>query len=305
MATSSSFFLAIVVILISCFDLGDSVSPAILAPVVLQERKTVGSCPSDELFSNGRETLQEDIDHTLHSSLIAAGVFCPCGGPGQWTRIAHLNMSDTSEKCPLTFAPITTPVRGCGRTTFDARTCDSITFPTKSISYSRVCGRVNAYQRGTPNAFEASIDRNPGLEGAYIDGVSLTHGAAGSRQHIWSFAAAVYEDASNYRPDWACSCTKNTANWPFTVPSFVGDNYFCATANPDGIITGTAIFSDDPLWDGKGCGSTNACCEFNNPPWFCTTLPQPITDDIELRICHDQNADNEDVIISSIDIYIK
>ena len=31
----------------------------------------------------------------------------------------------------------------------------------------------------------------------YIDGVSLTHGAAGSRQHIWSFAAARYETGAS------------------------------------------------------------------------------------------------------------
>ena len=40
-----------------------------------------------------------------------------------------------------------------------------------------------------------------------------------------------------------------------------------------------------PLWDGEGCGPINACCQLNNPPWFCTPLPQPTTDDIELRLC--------------------
>ncbi len=53
------------------------------------------------------------------------------------------------------------------------------------------------------DAFDASVTgsfgsiRNPGLEEAYIDGVSFTRGAAGSRQHIWSFAAALYETDKN------------------------------------------------------------------------------------------------------------
>ena len=57
------------------------------------------------------------------------------------------------------------------------------------MSYSRVCGRLIGYQKGsTRNGVPI-----PSLEGTYIDGVSLTHGTAGSRQHIWTFVAAVYE----------------------------------------------------------------------------------------------------------------
>ncbi len=47
--------------------------------------------------------------------------------------------------------------------------------------------------------------------------------------------------------------------------------------------------SDDPLWDGAGCGPTSSCCQLNNPPWFCVSFPEPTTDDLELRICTDQS----------------
>ena len=59
------------------------------------------------------------------------------------------------------------------------------------------------------------------------------------------------------------------------------------------------------LWDGEGCVPTSTCCEFNRPPWFCTTLPQSTTDDLELRICHggDLSAD-EDTVISLVDISV-
>ena len=55
-----------------------------------------------------------------------------------------------------------------------------------------------------------------------------------------------------------------------------------------------------------GCGANDACCEFNNPPWFdrCTTLPQATTNDMELRPCHDQGEDSEDTLIRLIDIYL-
>ena len=40
----------------------------------------------------------------------------------------------------------------------------------------------------------------------------------------------------------------------------------------------------------------------NNPPWFCTTLPQPTTDDIELRNCASEATSNEDTLVQLVDI---
>ena len=42
--------------------------------------------------------------------------------------------------------------------------------------------------------------------------------------------------------------------------------------------------SDNPLWDGVGCTADNECCPTDNPPYFHKTLPQPTTDDIEMRV---------------------
>ena len=230
---------------------------------------------------------------------------CACGGPGEWTRIAHLNMSDPSQQCPTNWSLFTTPVRGCGRQT-TPRGCDSVTFSSSSRTYSHVCGRINAYQRGSTDAFYAAIRSSFGLEQAYLDGVSLTHGAAGSRQHIWSFAAAYYENDPDANTQfYVCRCSINTLSWPYQLPSFVGSNYFCDTGNPGVEGDVTTIYGGDPLWDGEGCGPTNDCCEFNNPPWFCTMLQRPTTDDLEVRLCHDEAIGNEDTLVSLIDIYVK
>ena len=167
-----------------------------------------------------------------------------------------------------------------------------------------MCGRINAFQQGSPSAFDQhAVGNNFGLDGPYVEGVSVTHGAAGSRQHIWTFAAALYETDTSFHPAFVCACTNTNLNWPHQTPSFIGNNYFCETGNP-GPFWHNFIYPDDPLWDGEGCGPSSTCCQFNNPPWFCTTLPQPTTDDIELRICCDQSIDDEDVPIQLVDIYI-
>ena len=232
-------------------------------------------CPSAKERAVIREQITEQVLSLLNSSSSESQPPCACGGP-EWTRIAHLNMNDPSQQCPSDWNLISTPIRGCGRA--GVGVCVSALFASSGMSYSRVCGRVIAYQEGAPDAFNTGTSN---LEGGYVEGVSLTHGAAGSRQHIWTFAAALYEGASSRS---TCPCTNADEPWPYEVPEFVGDDYFCDTGNPGPGVSST-VYVDDPLWDGEGCGPTSTCCEFNNPPWFCTTLPQPTTDDIELRIC--------------------
>ena len=255
-------------------------------------------CPSAEERAATREQILEQVLSRLSQPL------CPCGGPGQWTRIAHLNMSDPSQQCPSNWSFIAAPVRGCGRSASPGPGCDSVTFASTGQSYSHVCGRVSAYQSGEPNAFSLfSAEIALGLEGVYVDGVSLTHGAEGARQHIWTFVAALSEIGNELRgPVHRCPCTD--INWPFEVPEFVGDDYFCDTGNHGPKFASNTVYTDDPLWDGEGCGPTSTCCEFNNPPWFCTTLPQPTTDDIEARICFNDAIQNEDVLLALVDIYI-
>ncbi len=290
----TAFLCILLIIVCSSFIVPGSGQPARVSTVVLTS-ETVGTCPSQQLLNDSKENLKENITDILQDTPIG---YCPCGGPGAWTRIAHLNMSDPSQQCPPNWSLITTPVRGCRQNSIG---CDSAFFPSNGLSYSRVCGRVIAYQGSSPNAFEPYIQSMAlTLEQGYLDGISLTHGVAGSRQHIWSFVAAYSQAATTTR--WTCPCTNSQRTWPHTVPPFIQNNYFCDT----GIVNYTSgVHSSNPLWDGQGCGSTNTCCKFNNPPWFCTTLPQPTTDDIEVRMCHDQEINNEHVLIFLLDIFVK
>ena len=136
--------------------------------------------------------------------------------------------------------------------------------------------------------------------------MSLTHGRIGSRQHIWSFVAALSEHTSDSyydsrRMSQKCACTDTTFNWPYRTPSFVGNDYFCDTGNLAG-WSYTTLYRNNPMWDGAGCGSTSTCCEFNNPPWFCKTLPQATSDQVELRVC---GSSHERIIVYLAEIFVR
>ena len=231
---------------------------------------------------------------------------CGCNSSGGWTRVAFLNMTDPSQQCPSAWALKTRssePRRVCGRDSSGA-SCKSVTYSTFSMNYSHVCGRVIGYQSGVPDAF---ADLSQTIEGYYVDGVSLTHGPPGSRQHIWTFAAGIVENNPSSYPQWSCPCADRAQALPL-VPSFVGNDYFCESGNPASTYTFTIFAANDPLWDGQGCGAAS-CCELSyppgvTPPWFCKQLPQATTDDIEVRLCGDERIGNEDTPVELIEIYV-
>ena len=223
---------------------------------------------------------------------------CGCDGPSGWTRVAFLNMSDPNQVCPRNWTTIPTLVKTCGRVRKNETNCDSVFYSTFGLTYSRVCGRIIAYQNGNTDAFKGLVFYS-GIDQPYVDGVSLTHGSVGSRQHIWSFASAIGEEGP-FQTYWLCACS-NSNNWTNST-LFVGKDYFCDSGNHLKKIPGI-FHSDDPLWDGHGCGSDSTCCQFNNPPWFCKTLTQSTTDDLEVRICNYGNSD--DTPVQLLELYVQ
>ena len=99
-----------------------------------------------------------------------------------------------------------------------------------------------------------------------------------------------------------CPCTRSDRDWTGVVPPFVNEDYFCATSRRQTLQQ--AFYYEDPLWDGKGCGNVSTCCDFNSPPWFCKQLPQPTTDDIELRLCGDGRSSNEDTPLELVELFV-
>ena len=179
--------------------------------------------------------------------------------------------------------------------------CSSTTFSVHGLPYSWVCGRIRGYQFGATSGF---LNRdNQGIDGHYTEGVSLTHGGDGRRQHIWTFAAGLSEVTILF-PKTCCPC--DTAAYSVT-PAFVGNDYFCESGVHSSWADdySTVFHSNDVLWDGQNCTSTSTRCQFNNPPWFTKNLPTETTDDIELRICVERTPSIEDVPIELIELYVK
>ena len=61
-------------------------------------------------------------------------------------------------------------------------------------------------------------------------------------------------------------------------------------------------------WDGQDCdGREHTCCNPPNLPWLCKKLPEPTTDNLELRLClcGNQAVADEDVPIDLTELYIQ
>ena len=208
---------------------------------------------------------------------------------GKWMRIAYLNMSDPSEQCPDGWREAQSPIRTCRRQ-MDI-SINSVNYTSYEIPYSRVCGRIVAYQFGTPNGFVRQTPES--IDGAYVDGISVTYGYP--RNHIWTFAAARETERR-------CPCISDGT----AAPSLVENDYFCEIGRQNNNIN---FIANNPLWDGQGCAAFQACCRLNSPPTFCKQLAQPTTEDIEIRIMSNATDSNyledEDTPVELIEIFVQ
>ena len=211
----------------------------------------------------------------------------------KWIRVAGIDMTINTSHCP---SPNFTMSNISGFSTCRSidrnKGCYSIFFLSLNMTYTKVHGRVKAYQYNNTNSFQQYSRGNSTIDEPYVDGVSLTYG--NPRRHIWTFAS----DRSQSSSFCPCGTSRDTA-----IPDFVGDDYFCDS----GILSDenyTAAFSN-PLWDGEGCSPDYGCCSHKCPPWFYKELDECTSDPIEFRVCRDQVNSNEDILIEAIDIFIQ
>ena len=224
-----------------------------------------------------------------------------CGGvTGGWMQVTKLDMKNSSSRCPSGLRERVHPTKRLCGIGINGGGCSRVNFATDGIGYNQVCGKIIAYQYGSTDGFGPTLV-NRILDGNYVDGVSLTHGSP--RKHIWTFVSAL--DEVGTFPGSDCPCTNvHSASGATRPPSFVGDDYFCDTGSQHNFQR-DHLYDDDPLWDGAGCGPANTCCSLNNPPWFFKQLPSATGDDVEMRICSNENRDNEDVRVQEIEIYVR
>ena len=251
-------------------------------------RSSNGSAVNEYCYVNSQQDTVPSCQYIAemkigNSNASAVNVYCDmarhcCGITGVWMRVAYLSMTDTSQQCPKGFRLRSEPKRTCE---LIQHGCTSIFYHSHHIQYNKVCGRVKANQYGLTIAFwryyqgyGTTIDSN------YVSGMSITHGKS-PREHIWTFTAALVEIRAGQH---VYPCTKTSSSYIGSVPPFIGNDYFCDTGSHEHVQR-ERYYWEDPLWDGEGSGPTSSCCQFNSPPWFCKELPQPTTDDVEVRVC--------------------
>ena len=230
------------------------------------------------------------------------GVGVPCGGPG-WRRVVFLNMTNTSHVCPTGLANTTYSRRTCGRAHSGTTSCSSTTFSVGGSQYSRVCGRALGYRYAVNAAFFGYNSNSQGIDSGYVCGLSLTHGAPGSRQHIWTFASGGFTGShSSSSPAIRCPCDNGNTTYP--SPPFVGNDYFCESIQTQ--LNWQYIFYPSAvLWDGQVCEGGGTCCRFNNPPWFTKNLTNSTTEDIELRLCLNNGVSTADIALEQLELYVQ
>ena len=215
-----------------------------------------------------------------------------CGSGGGWTRLAYLDMNDSTVNCPSGLRLYQLGgVRACGRTASHGGSCASVQFPSNGIRYSQICGRVTGYKYNSPDALDTANGNHNNINGPYVDGVSITRGSL--RNHVWTLIASWQ---STY-----CPCSIGGG---FSVQSFVGSHYFCESSG-SGFTYNIDI--SNPFWDGQGCSNNDiACCNAPGIPWFHRDYGSTITNDyIELRVCGDEGTGNEDAPVGYYEIYVK
>ena len=255
-------------------------------PTVRMEGADDTACPSDVHLDAVKSQLFKKISSLLYT----------CGGAG-WRRVAFLNMSESNRTCPEQWRLYEEDsLRVCGRPV-GGPSCHSVQYSVDNFAYTRVCGRVTGYQYASPDASTHFVyNPTPGnaINEPYLDGVSVTHGSP--RQHIWSFYGSVN----------TLQCCSQAHITNMESLSFIGNNSFCDTGNPEHRPWGGTLFTYHPLWEGITlCRDSETCCSSHSGPWFHVTLDVPSIQDIEVRICSDQHTNNEDTPVELVEIYVR
>ena len=291
MAITFKFFTCLFVAQVASGNL--SLVPSIINADVSSTCSCVPQVEREDARLNIKSYIRDFIVTTL--SMQSA----PSCGPGQWHRVAYLNMSDPSQQCPSAWREYNTSgVRACGRQY--SVSCSSVNYTTNGFRYRRVCGQVIGYQLGSTDVFDNS---HRGIDEAYVDGVSITHGTP--RTHIWTYAAGEHDYLGSDSEIYSCPCLLTGSNYiAQTPPLFVSNDYYCESGNPDSGYPSSIADTNDLLWDGQQCEG-QCCSDGKSPPWFSVELPNPTTDDIEVRLCDTDTIDGEDTPIKMLELYIQ
>ncbi len=93
-----------------------------------------------------------------------------CGGvTGAWMKVTELDTTDNINQCPSTLTQhIDSNKRTCA-INFNSASCAPVIYSIDAIKYSKVCGKIKAYQVGSPSEFYNRVS----IDSYYVEGISL------------------------------------------------------------------------------------------------------------------------------------
>ena len=160
-----------------------------------------------------------------------------------------------------------------------------------------MCGRAVGYSYYHPCGFYMSGWQK--LDGAYVSGLSITHGSPDNRTHVWTYAGGFHEES--YAQSHNCPCSKRPGKHS---PSYVGDNFYCESATSLPPPAPQRWFTENTLWDNEDCPPESNCCNTPRAPWFVRDLNTTISNDIEVRWCTTQGLHYDRVGTEELEIYV-
>ena len=184
---------------------------------------------------------------------------------GGWMRVAKLRQ-DGEPQC---FPGFSLSGNRCRRKE-EQRGCSRVLFSALDLQYSLVCGTILAYGEGSPDGF---LSNENNISAAYVDGISLTQGVGFARKHIYTFAAASFKRILGRRRTRACE---------LGAQSFVSSDFACLKLRND-----------------NSCPSSSNCS-----PSFSRSLDTRTSEELEMRVCRDQERNDEDILLEEVELYI-
>lgn len=147
--------------------------------------------------------------------------------------------------------------------------------------YDRLTGSIEAYQKGTPEAFEPGIRDSSSLDSSdYVDGLSITVGSP--RRHVFTLSVGGSYDTNLGTGLCPCGPTAQTLVCGAALaPTFVGGDFACDSGNFGSLGFG---------WEPRAM-----------VVHFDMALPAS-ADEVEVRFMCDQPANNEDVGVAALQL---
>ena len=249
---------------------------------------------------NGWYWVRDSSDNSTRKIYCYPSGHTSCG-EGVWMRIGYFDMGGNLAECPEPLERFAGNGSWyCRRT---SRPCTSVHFSALGNNYTAVCGMVEGYQYGSMDGFfHSTASKTP--DDLYAEGISITHGSF-PRRHLWMYAVGINANPDS-NPTWQCPCTVLGTNT--TLPTFLGNDYYCDSGNPSRSSFSNAHLYPDRLWDNSGpsCVSDSTCCDNPDQPWFKKKLTQPANEDVEMRWCGDASpVTDEATATTRVELYIR